>query len=50
MMNIDSTAIDEFNKWLKLPEGRVLEFKTAKNSFSVDKDLPDIVWQERKNR
>lgn len=26
---------------LKLPEGTVLEFKTAKNSFNVDKDLPD---------
>jgi len=41
MPKIDSTAIDEFNHWLKLPEGRVLEFKTAKNSFSIDKDLPD---------
>jgi len=35
------TSIDEFNKWLKGHEDLRLEFKTAKNSFSKDKDLPD---------
>ena len=35
------THIDEFNKWLKNPEGLHLEFKAARNSFSCDKDLPD---------
>jgi ATP-dependent DNA helicase RecG len=34
-------TIDEFNKWLEHPEDRDLEFKTAENSFSKDKDLPD---------
>ncbi len=35
------TQIDEFNKWLKNPEGLHLEFKAARNSFSWDKALPD---------
>lgn len=35
------TRIEEFNKWLANPEGRHLEFKAARNSFSHDKDLPD---------
>jgi ATP-dependent DNA helicase RecG len=39
MMN--KTSIDELNRWLKRPEGLRLEFKTAKNSFSSQNDLPD---------
>jgi len=35
------TQIDEFNKWLKNPEGLHLEFKAARNSFSCDTALPD---------
>lgn len=35
------TTPDEFNKWLQKPEDQHLEFKTAENSFSKDKDLPD---------
>ena len=35
------TTVEEFNKWLKRSEDKTLEFKTAKNSFSTDKDLPD---------
>lgn len=35
------TTIDEFNKWLQRHEDLSLEFKTAENSFSRDKDLPD---------
>ena len=35
------TQIEEFNKWLANPEGRHLEFKAARNSFSHDKYLPD---------
>ncbi|MDP2682760.1 MAG: putative DNA binding domain-containing protein [Deltaproteobacteria bacterium] len=36
-----TTSIDEFNKWLQRHENPDLEFKTAKNSFSSNKDLPD---------
>ena len=35
------TTIEEFNGWLRKPEGCTLEFKAAKNSFNADKDLPD---------
>ena len=35
------TAIEEFDRWLKQPEDRSLEFKAAKSQFSRDKDLPD---------
>ncbi len=35
------TTIDEFNKWLQRLEDLNLEFKTAENSFSTNKDLPD---------
>jgi len=38
---LDTTTIKEFNNWLQQREGRTLEFKTAKNSFNVDKDLTD---------
>ena len=38
---MDTTTIKEFNNWLQQREGRTLEFKTAKNSFNVDKDLTD---------
>lgn len=36
-----NTSVEIFESWLKRPEGLHLEFKTAKNSFSKDKDLPD---------
>jgi len=35
------TSIEIFESWLKRLEGLHLEFKTARNSFSRDKDLPD---------
>lgn len=35
------TTLEEFNIWLKRPEGINLEFKEARNQFSKDKDLPD---------
>lgn len=35
------TTIDEFNKWLQGHEDVNLEFKSAENSFSANKDLPD---------
>ncbi|TAN45330.1 MAG: transcriptional regulator [Nitrospirae bacterium] len=35
------TTVDDLNRLLKQPEKENLEFKTAKNSFSRDKDLPD---------
>lgn len=35
------TTIEEFNSWLRRPEGCNLEFKAAKNSFNASKDLPD---------
>lgn len=35
------TTINEFNKWLQRLEDQSLEFKTAENSFSRDKNLPD---------
>lgn len=35
------TTIDEFNKWLQRLEDHSLEFKSAENSFSANKDLPD---------
>ena len=35
------TTVEEFDKWLKQPEDMALEFKTARNSFSREKDLPD---------
>lgn len=35
------TTLEEFEKWLQNPEGLNLEYKTVKNSFSKDKDLPD---------
>ena len=41
MSKLDITTIKEFNNWLQQREGRTLEFKTAKNSFNVDKDLTD---------
>jgi ATP-dependent DNA helicase RecG len=41
MSKLDTTTIKEFNNWLQQREGRTLEFKTAKNSFNVDKDLTD---------
>ncbi|HNZ65424.1 MAG: putative DNA binding domain-containing protein [Prolixibacteraceae bacterium] len=36
-----STSVEEFSKWLTQDEGENLEFKTATNQFSRDKDLPD---------
>ena len=36
-----NTSIEQFNSWLALGEGENLEFKTAANQFSKDKDLPD---------
>lgn len=33
--------LEEFDDWLKNPEGLHLEFKRAENSFSESKDLPD---------
>ncbi|RLB91257.1 MAG: transcriptional regulator, partial [Deltaproteobacteria bacterium] len=38
---MSKTSIIIFENWLKRPESLHLEFKTAKNSFSKDKDLPD---------
>jgi ATP-dependent DNA helicase RecG len=35
------TTVEEFNKWLRMMEDRSLEFKSARNSFSHKKDLPD---------
>lgn len=35
------TSVEEFDNWLKRPEDSPLEFKTAKNQFNRDKDLPD---------
>lgn len=35
------TTLEEFNGWLKRPEGISLEFKEAKNSFDKKHDLPD---------
>lgn len=35
------TTVDDFNVWLTRLEDDNLEFKTAKNSYSRDKDLPD---------
>lgn len=35
------TTVEKLNNWLKQFEGRFLEFKTAKNSFSHDRALPD---------
>lgn len=35
------TTIEEFDRWLKLLEGRNIEFKKAEFTFSKDKDLPD---------
>jgi len=35
------TTIDEFEQWLKRPEGQNLEFKRAENQFSYNKELPD---------
>lgn len=35
------TSIDKFNGWLRSVEDLDLEFKTAENSFSQKKDLPD---------
>jgi len=37
----NQTTDEQFEKWLKKPEGLNLEFKKAKNSFSKTKDLPD---------
>lgn len=37
----NTTTINEFNSWLERSEGEKLEFKTAENQFSKDKDLPD---------
>jgi ATP-dependent DNA helicase RecG len=41
MTTRNQTTIEEFNGWLGQPEGLNLELKTAKHSFSADKDLPD---------
>lgn len=35
------TSIEEFNKWLKQPEGHHLELKAAKNDFDSRQNLPD---------
>lgn len=35
------TTIEEFNKWLKKPEGMNLEFKAASNQFDSEHKLPD---------
>jgi len=35
------TTIEEFNKWLKKPEGLNLEFKAASNQFDGKHKLPD---------
>ena len=35
------TSIEIFESWLTQIEDFHLEFKTARNSFSKDKDLPD---------
>ncbi len=35
------TTIQEFDAWLTKVEDEDIEFKSAKNSFSKDKDLPD---------
>jgi predicted HTH transcriptional regulator len=32
---------EEIKNWLKKPKGLSLEFKTAENQFSRDRDLPD---------
>lgn len=37
----NQTTDEQFEKWLKEPEGMNLEFKKAENSFSKTKDLPD---------
>jgi ATP-dependent DNA helicase RecG len=37
----DSTSIEEFNGWLSGNESEHLEFKSARNQFSRDIDLPD---------
>jgi len=36
-----TTSPEQFEKWLEEPEGEHLEFKTAANQFSHDKELPD---------
>lgn len=41
MTKHNETSVEEFNVWLKKSEGLNLEFKTAKNSYSANKDLPD---------
>ena len=35
------TSIEIFESWLTQIEDLHLEFKTARNSFNKDKDLPD---------
>jgi ATP-dependent DNA helicase RecG len=40
-MTTNHTSIKEFDGWLTQIEGKNLEFKTAKNSFSESKDLSD---------
>lgn len=35
------TSVEEFNRWLTKLEDRSLEFKSARNSFSHNKGLPD---------
>lgn len=36
-----NTSIEEFERWLKKPEGLNLEFKEAKNQFDRQRSLPD---------
>lgn len=35
------TTLEEFNQWLRRPEGLHLEFKEAKDTFDSRRDLPD---------
>ncbi|HEC99362.1 MAG TPA: ATP-binding protein [Proteobacteria bacterium] len=35
------TTVEEFDRWLRQPEDRDIEFKKAEYTFSKDKDLPD---------
>ncbi|MDD5450636.1 MAG: ATP-binding protein [Desulfovibrionales bacterium] len=35
------TTVEEFDRWLRQPEDRDIEFKKAEYTFSKDKGLPD---------
>jgi len=35
------TTVEEFDRWLRQPEDRDIEFKKAEYTLSKDKDLPD---------